>query len=141
MRIGKFAENYNITINTVRHYMDMGLIIPEMQGSQYYFDDRCQSDLEEVINLKDMEFALNEIKAILLFRRFGNLTAYEQSQYYQTFFENKLLSVEQKMERLKEVRKNLKFEIQKLYNWNEGKNNKIGIDLNNLKLFKCLILS
>lgn len=90
MRIGKFAESNNLTIDTIRHYMALGLIIPEMQGGQYYFDDRCKTDLEEVINLKDMGFTLNEIKTILIYRRFGNLTAYEQNQYYQTFFENKL---------------------------------------------------
>lgn len=29
MKIGKFGELNNISIDTIRHYMDLGLIIPE----------------------------------------------------------------------------------------------------------------
>lgn len=29
MKIGKFGEVNNISIDTIRHYMDLGLLIPE----------------------------------------------------------------------------------------------------------------
>ncbi len=138
VRIGKFAESNNLTVDTVRHYMDLGLIIPEMQGGQYYFDDRCKSDLEDILSLKGMGFTLNEIKSIFIFRRLGNLTPYEQNQYYKTFFESKYKSIEQEIDNLKGIRNNLKFKIQELNNYNKEQKNKIGIDFKNLNIFKCL---
>ena len=138
VRIGKFAESNNLTIDTVRHYMELGLIIPEMQGGQYYFDSRCKLDLDEVLNLKTMGFTLNEIKSIFIFRRLGNLTPYEQNQYYKAFFENKYISVGKEIENLREVRKKLKYKIQELESLNINPKNKIGIDFKHLNVFKCL---
>lgn len=137
MKIGKFAESNNLTIDTVRHYMDLGLIIPEMQGGQYYFDTRCKLDLEDILNLKGMGFTLNEIKSIFMFRRLGNLTPYQQGQYYKTFFQKKYEAIKKEMEDLKEIRENLKVKIQELEDYNEEKKTKIGIDFRNLNIFKC----
>ena len=35
MKIGKFGEVNNLSIDTIRHYMDLSLIIPEKGG--HYF--------------------------------------------------------------------------------------------------------
>ena len=35
MKIGKFGEVNNLSIDTIRHYMDLSLIIPEKRG--HYF--------------------------------------------------------------------------------------------------------
>ena len=138
MRIGKFAESYNLTIDTIRHYMDLGLIIPEKQGGQYYFDVRCQSDLEGILDLKDMGFTLNEIKTIFMFRRLANLTSYQENRYYKEFYEKKYESVGKEMDNLKEIRNKLKVKIQELNSDKNSKKNKMGINLRNLDLFKCL---
>ncbi|MGN9164667.1 MerR family transcriptional regulator [Tissierellaceae bacterium HCP3S3_D8] len=137
MRIGKFAKSNNLTIDTVRHYMNLGLIIPEMQGGHYYFDNRCKSDLEDILSLKRMGFTLNEIKSIFIFKRLGSLTPYEQNQYYKTFFESKYESIEKEIKNLKKVRNNLKKKIDELQSYNKEIKNKIGINLKNLSIFKC----
>ena len=36
MKIGKFGEVNNISIDTIRHYMDLSLIIPE-KGRALFF--------------------------------------------------------------------------------------------------------
>ncbi len=137
VRIGKFAESNNLTIDTVRHYMDLGLIIPEMQGGHYYFDNRCKSDLEDILSLKGMGFTLNEIKSIFMFKRLGKLTPYEQNQYYKTFFESKYESIGKEIESLKEIRNNLKKKIDELQSYDKEAKNKIGINIRNLSIFKC----
>lgn len=35
MKIGKFGEVNNLSIDTIRHYMDLSLIIPEKRGTLF----------------------------------------------------------------------------------------------------------
>ena len=61
MKIGKFGEVNNISIDTIRHYMDLSLIIPE-KGGQFFLMMYCQRDLKLILHYKDLGFSLNEIK-------------------------------------------------------------------------------
>ena len=67
MKIGKFGEVNNLSIDTIRHYIDLSLIIPE-KGAHYFFDEYCQSDLELIIHYKDLGFSLNEIKELFFIK-------------------------------------------------------------------------
>ena len=67
MKIGKFGEVNNISIDTIRHYMDLSLIIPEKREATI-FDDDCQTDLELIIHYKDLGFSLNEIKELFFIK-------------------------------------------------------------------------
>ncbi|MBK0151610.1 MerR family transcriptional regulator, partial [Bacillus sp. S74] len=52
MKISKFAEVNNVSVDTIRHYMDLGLVIPEKKGSHYFFDEYCQKDIELILEYK-----------------------------------------------------------------------------------------
>ena len=67
MKIGKFGEVNNISIDTIRHYMDLSLIIPEKREATI-FDEYCQTDLELIIHYKDLGFSLNEIKELFFIK-------------------------------------------------------------------------
>ncbi len=66
MRIGKFSNINNISIDTIRHYMDLRLIIPENIGGQYFFDERCEKSLKDIFYIKNMKFFLRNIYEHLL---------------------------------------------------------------------------
>ena len=107
MKIGKFASQNNLTIDAIRHYMSLDLIVPEMIGSQYDFDERCQLDLSEILHLKSIGFTLQEIQMLLIFKRIGRLTDYEKSLYYQSFFEQKMKTIDENITHLVSMKSKL----------------------------------
>lgn len=138
MKIGQFSSENNISIDTVRHYMNLGLINPEKLGGHYDFDERCKKDLEEVLSLKEIGFTLNEIKSIFLFKRLGKLTPYQEVECFKEFFINKHKEVAKQLEELPRIKSKLEDKIRKL-SANECRDEfKIGIDIGALNLFSCL---
>jgi len=138
MKIGKFASENKVSIDTIRHYMELGLVIPEKIGGHYDFDEVCQRDLEDILSLKDMEFTLNEIKSIFLFKRLGKLTAYQEVECYRQFFISKHKKINKKIEKLQNAKLKLEDKIDRLSSKKEQENFTIGVDISALNLFKCL---
>lgn len=138
MKIGKFAEFNNLTIDTIRHYMDMNLIIPEKQGGQNDFDDSCQKDVEDVLSLKGMGFSLSEIKSILMFKRLAKLTEYHEDECFRNLFLNKDRELKTQIETLIEMKQKLENKISELSQLKVEKKSVIGIDFKVLNLLKCL---
>lgn len=137
MKIGKFAKTNRVSLDTIRHYMELGLIVPLKSGGQYDFDERCEKDLRDVLNLKHMGFSLNEIKAMLMFLRLGKLTPYEEEQYYKDFFINKLNTVVESINELTILKEKLEQRIQELTLKSHSGNYTMGVNINVLKLLKC----
>ena len=137
MKIGAFAALHGVSIDTVRHYMDLGLLIPEKQGSQYIFDKRCGDDLEEINSLKTMNFALAEIRTIIMFRRLGKQTSYKEDTAFHQLFIDKYNKVTGLLEELKQVSSRLETKIRELDSTKVKKPFKLGVQLRNLGLLSC----
>lgn len=138
VRIGKFGETNQLSVDAIRHYMDLGLIVPEKRGGHYYFDEHCQNDLELILEFKGMGFSLNEIKIIFHYKNLGKLTDYEKDTYYQSLFMDKYEKIEQEIENLVEIKNKLKTRLDDLSAKSEGSSSMTGIDLKVLDLLKCL---
>ncbi|WP_028829885.1 MerR family transcriptional regulator, partial [Proteocatella sphenisci] len=87
MKIGQFAKLNNTSIDTIRHYMSLGLLLPEKAGNQYEFDEKCMSDYLEIQRLKQIGFTLSEIQHLMLYKKMGNMTGYRQRMSYLSYFE------------------------------------------------------
>ncbi|QCR34129.1 MerR family transcriptional regulator [Lysinibacillus sp. SGAir0095] len=137
MKISKFGQVNNLTIDAIRHYMDLGLLVPEKKGGHYFFDDNCQKDLELIIEFKSMGFSLNEIKTILTFKNLGMLAGYEENAYYQSLFNHKYEKTEEEIARLTAANEKIKKKIDE-FNERPGHSKvPMGININNLNLLVC----
>ena len=138
MKISEFANKYEISNDTVRYYMELNLITPEKSGGHYHFDEKCELQIREILNLKNMDFSLQEIKNIFNFKRIGKLSTYQQNNYYQSIYKSKYQDVEGKISDLRYAKGQLKEELLKLESKSNKNITKIGIDLSALSLFICL---
>lgn len=65
IKIGDFANLFNVSVKTIRYYESMGLLVPKYvdiyTGYRYYDEDNIYT-MQDIISLKNMGFSLEEIK-------------------------------------------------------------------------------
>ena len=76
MKIGEFSKKFNVSVSTVRHYINLGLLVPEKDGFQYRFTASDCKEMEIIISMKDAGFKLNELNKYLSIFRFYNKDDY-----------------------------------------------------------------
>lgn len=65
MKIGEFAAHFGVSKDTVRHYIEFGLLLPNTSGAQFQFNKREIQDMETILRLKEQQFSLSEIRKYL----------------------------------------------------------------------------
>jgi DNA-binding transcriptional MerR regulator len=63
--IAQLADEYDVTLRTIRHYEDLGLIAPERRGTTRVFHVRDRVRLALILRGKRLGFTLDEIAAIV----------------------------------------------------------------------------
>lgn len=137
MRIGQFAEHNHTSIDTIRHYMNMSLLIPQKVGAQYDFDAQCQTDYDEVCLLKDMGFVLADIQVLLQYQRLGQMTDYDKRATYQAFFQNKHNEIATEIEKLQARQARLSAYFDHVTAAIERPQTKLGVPFDALTLLRC----
>lgn len=138
MKIGQFATNHKVSIDTVRHYMDMKLLLPTKDKAHYDFDSRCSEDLEVILKLKEFGFSLSEIKSMFSFMRIGRLTNYQENDIYRNIFKQRLEMIKRDLERLSINRDKLKEALEEMQEIGKSsKTHSYGIPIDSLNLFAC----
>lgn len=103
MRIGDFARKHNISVDTVRYYLDLQLLLAEKDGAQYRFTEEDSRDLEEIMELKKLNFSLIEIQKILTYKRLASNKAKDFREHFKYFLEEKKRELLYKKEELDEI--------------------------------------
>ena len=63
--ITQLAEEHDVTLRTLRHYEDVGLLTPERRGSRRVFHPRDRIRLQLVLRGRRLGFSLPEIRTIV----------------------------------------------------------------------------
>ena len=57
MKIGAFSAKYSLIPETVRYYVNEGLLVPRSRNGRYDFGDDDQRDIEFLLQLKSYHFS------------------------------------------------------------------------------------
>jgi len=63
--ITDLAEEYDVTLRTIRHYEDVGLLSPERRGTVRVFHNRDRIRLALILRGRRLGFSLEEIATIV----------------------------------------------------------------------------
>lgn len=137
MRIGEFSRKNNITQDTIRHYIDLGLLVVEKQGSHYHFTEENSSDLRKILMLKELDFTLAEIQTILCFNRLEGEHSRDYRSFLRTLLEQKRERVKQKLQIFDRIDRGLKQSIQDLSVNNSRCTKSWGFPLSSISLLRC----
>lgn len=137
MKIGQFAGENGVSIDTVRYYMSLGLIVPHKKGGHYEFDNSCIDDLREIFQLKEIGFSLQEIKTFFYYKQFVKVENKVSNKYYSTFFQRKIKDTQKSIENLSRNLEILKDKLT-MFNTEERHSSfKSGMELSSLNMLCC----
>lgn len=104
MRIGQVSKLYGISVDNLYYYINYGLLVPQKPKGQYNFDKQTLSDLEMILELKDMKFSLKEIHMVLSLYRISSLADSKDVEDLKELYGEKLKQLEQEA---RETEKNI----------------------------------
>lgn len=137
MKIGDFAKKFNVKNDTVRYYIDLGILNPQKINNQYRFDENNIETMKEIIELKKLKFTLTEIQKILSLKRITNLISRDELEVYYDILKSKLKEIEAEESNLR-ISKNIIHEklavIEEIVNKKEMK---IGFPVLFLRYIQC----
>ncbi len=92
-KIGELAEEFGITLRTLRFYEDKGLIAPERMGSTRIYSELDRDRLRSILFCKRVGMSLAEIRQVVSHRHKEDDDAVD-SDMLRLLFEQKLVELE-----------------------------------------------
>lgn len=137
MRIGKFAQRYGITQDTVRYYMDRGLLVARKKGEQYFFTKEDEKDMEQILEWKQLDFSLNSIQELLTVQRLSGEQSDSFQNRYRSCLEKKKREVDETMEKLRGLSGVISTRLLQQKQAEEAEKPLLGFPLTSLDLLVC----
>ena len=82
MRIGAFSKQFAISPETVRYYVNKGLLCPIIKNDRYDFKENDKYDMQLLLRLKSFRFSIGEIHKLLSLRRLSNFDSQNELDDY-----------------------------------------------------------
>src|SRR6056297_2575326 len=140
MKIGEFAQKFNINKETVRFYTTKLLLNPIKTRTHYDYSEKCVEDMKTILRLKDMGFTLQEIaKYLTFFRNSTKRTLFMKDELFD-FFNQKIKDMERQIEELVVAKEELtvrRDEVKNKYEMIHQKEQKKGLPITFLNTLSC----
>ncbi|KEQ27608.1 MerR family transcriptional regulator [Paenibacillus tyrfis] len=116
MKIGAFAKRFDVSVDTVRYYIELGLLLPDKKASaQYEFTPSCVDDMVLINEMKQYHFTLQEIRQMLLFKRITDFTVVEDARcHYLRLLNEKKLQLKRDKEQLENALRQIENKLRAL---------------------------
>jgi len=135
MKIGAFSKKHHMTIDTIRHYISLGMINPIKEGAHYYFSEQNNHQASLINDLKQVGFKLQEIKQVLLYQNLTPLDWSNRQVLHKTIYSRRLSEVKEEMETLRVMEEGLRDKLTQMESDKSPVN--LGLPLACLDLLAC----
>ena len=98
MKIGQFGAVFGLQPETVRYYINLGLLIPEVKNGRYVFGEEDLEDMKLIQRLKSYRFSIKEIHRLLSLYRLSHLNSVEEAGDYVKILETQKSFLEHERE-------------------------------------------
>ncbi|MFA7411820.1 MAG: MerR family transcriptional regulator, partial [Tissierellaceae bacterium] len=136
MRIGEFASKHNTTIDTIRYYLELGLLVSEKAGGHYRFNHNDSWDLEKIFELKQLDFPLSKIQELLSYHRLAGDSNAEYRKYYVSLLMSQKDHFQDELSRYRDMEALIDDKIMKFQS-ELDEVTRIGIPLSFLEILTC----
>lgn len=137
MKIGEVSRLYNISKDTVYYYIDMGLLFPHKEGTQYKFNEQDLQSLEKINYYKKMGFSLKEIIHIFSLKRWSNWVESSTINQYLSILREKNDEINEQILELENASSEIEEEIKKTNLRTTNNITKIGLPISSLEYLVC----
>ncbi|WP_058304446.1 MerR family transcriptional regulator [Gorillibacterium timonense] len=94
MRMGQYVNQMSTTLDTVRYYMELSLLRPELKNNRYDFTQREMDNFETIVQLKEWGFAMKEIQELFEHKERTGCGSVELIVYARDMLQAKCESIE-----------------------------------------------
>lgn len=137
MWIGELSKKYNVSKDTIRYYIQEGLIIPRSKEKYYDFGERSEKDLMQIISLKELGFTIKEIHKVLSIGRVSNLVDEQDLDQVIDVYMNKRADLIDDMNLLEMKIESIDDKINELKTQKKSEYKRLGIPFSMLNMLVC----
>lgn len=137
MKIGELAKTCGVSKDTIRYYVEKGLLIPFKKGAQMDFTDREYEDMQFIQKMKQMQFSIRDMQVILTLRRMSNFIEPDTIKAYEDILNQKKQELSEEITLLQKAYDTVDQELVKYASLKNAKAKAMGVPLMALSYLYC----
>lgn len=137
MKIGNFAKEFHVSKDTIRYYVEKGLLLPLKKGAQADFGEREYQDMKTIRKMKQMKFNIREMQAVFTLQRLSNLIEPDSIQAYEDILSQKKNELLQEIDSLQKASQAVDTELVRFRSASYENHRTLGVPLTALALLYC----
>ncbi len=115
----------------------MGLLVPEKLNGRFVFSDADAADLVKVLQLKEKDFTLTEVKKILIFQRLGGMNTRVYRKLYGQYLAEKVEKLTERIQRDVHTKAQMQSEMEALEETVLIPDDRFGVPFHFIPKLKC----